>query len=592
MSGNQYQEQWRLKAGSVFKAIIAVTIMQCIDAIMSAIGGLKDMGDTVNMIASGKLDLGPDMFDIMGYAVAFILVIGYICYMSSLGEFSQMQRTPNDTAAVGKIKTGAILTLWGILLGLIPFVGGFLGAIFHIIAFFVMLSGFGRMKDSPTFPNKARKGAGRLWASMIVGLVGSILSLIPFVGILLAGLFGIIAFFMMLSGWATIKNADVDEVEQTVQPSMQPATPSVSTVVVTDELRVKAASKTDEELDKILIEREDYSEAFIQAVKQERRARQEAARRESRMETETPISSAQVEAPVAVQVDSVPEKVAASLSDSQSEDKVAQSQSAEQTKEVESPLTNASSTVATPATPAKKTNTGLIVGIVVGLLVLIGGVAGYFVWYVPYAKDRDALRTYVMATNVFLRSSEMAGVEYNVLGKIPYGSELITYEKGEEWAHVKVNGTEGYMASSYLLEGADFTLLNSVWGDMDSRDCIESSKCRMAILDFYKQNKLTGGSSGWQIYTKAKNQKPNTVFYPRIYDKGSKFTDFFFVIKNNASGQRTLVGYSFEDETEKPIYRFMIEAPEDGYIQKVYSRGGNVVVQFDNYQNVTVPLYR
>ena len=36
----------------------------------------------------------------------------------------------------------------------------------------------------------------------------------------------------------------------------------------------------------------------------------------------------------------------------------------------------------------------------------------------------------------------------------------------------------------------------------------------------------------------------------------------------------------------------MIEAPEDGYIQKVYSRGGNVVVQFDNYQNVTVPLYR
>lgn len=242
--------------------------------------------------------------------------------------------------------------------------------------------------------------------------------------------------------------------------------------------------------------------------------------------------------------------------------------------------------------PAKKTNTGLIVGIVVGLLVLIGGVAGYFVWYVPYAKDRDALRTYVMATNVFLRSSEMAGVEYNVLGKIPYGSELITYEKGEEWAHVKVNGTEGYMASSYLLEGADFTLLNSVWGDMDSRDCIESSKCRMAILDFYKQNKLTGGSSGWQIYTKTKNQKPNTVFYPRIYDKGSKFTDFFFVIKNNASGQRTLVGYSFEDETEKPIYRFMIEAPEDGYIQKVYSRGGNVVVQFDNYQNVTVPLYR
>lgn len=33
----------------------------------------------------------------------------------------------------------------------------------------------------------------------------------------------------------------------------------------------------------------------------------------------------------------------------------------------------------------------------------------------PYAKDRDALRTYVLADNVFLRSSQMAGVEYNIL---------------------------------------------------------------------------------------------------------------------------------------------------------------------------------
>ena len=102
---------------------------------------------------------------------------------------------------------------------------------------------------------------------------------------------------------------------------------------------------------------------------------------------------------------------------------------------------------------------------------------GYFLWYVPYAKDRDALRTYVLADNVFLRSSPMAGVEYNILEKIPYGSELITYNKNAEWASVKVNGIEGYMASPYLLTQADFNLLNGVWGDTDSRMCISSSKC-------------------------------------------------------------------------------------------------------------------
>ena len=110
----------------------------------------------------------------------------------------------------------------------------------------------------------------------------------------------------------------------------------------------------------------------------------------------------------------------------------------------------------------KKTNTGLLVGIVLGVLLLAGGIMGYFLWYVPYAKDRDALRTYVLADNVFLRSSQMAGVEYNILEKIPYGSELITYNKNAEWSSVKVNGIEGYMASPYLLTQADFNMVYGV----------------------------------------------------------------------------------------------------------------------------------
>lgn len=252
------------------------------------------------------------------------------------------------------------------------------------------------------------------------------------------------------------------------------------------------------------------------------------------------------------------------------------------------------STISVPYADAapvpKKKNTGLIVGSIVGIFVIAAGVAAYFLRYVPYAKDRDALRTYVVATNVFLRSSEMAGVEYNILDKIPYGSELITYSKGTEWAHVKINGKEGYMASPYLIEQSDFYLLNSVWGDADSRECIESSKCRMAILDFYKRNNFTGGSAGWQIYTKAKDVKPNSVSYPRLYNKSSKFTDFLFIAKNNSTGQRMLAGYSFEDETEKPVFRFMIEAPADGYIQKASVRYSEIVVLFDNNQRVSIPF--
>lgn len=240
-----------------------------------------------------------------------------------------------------------------------------------------------------------------------------------------------------------------------------------------------------------------------------------------------------------------------------------------------------------PPVQTKKSN-GMAIGITAAAVIVIGLIAGYFTWYVPYAKDRDALRTYVVATNVFLRSSQVAGVEYNVLNKLPYGSELITYSISGEWAEVKANGTTGYVASAYLLNPADFNLMHGAWGNMDARDCIISSKCRLAILDYYKSHALSSGSTGWQIYTKQKDQKPNTVFYPRLYNKDSKFTDFIFIVKNNATGERTLACYSFEDETERPIFRFDTAAPADGYIRSVQNSYAGARIVFDTGAGLNV----
>lgn len=245
--------------------------------------------------------------------------------------------------------------------------------------------------------------------------------------------------------------------------------------------------------------------------------------------------------------------------------------------------------VQSPAPTQKKSN-GMVIGIVVAVLVLIVLAVSYFTWYMPYAKDRDALRTYVVATNVFLRSSQVAGVEYNVVNKLPYGSELITYNISGEWAEVKANGTIGYVASAYLLNQADFNLLHGVWSNMDARDCIISSKCRLAILDYYKNHALSSGSTGWQIYTKQKDQKPNTVFYPRLYNKDSKFTDFIFIVKSNTTGERMLACYSFEDETERPIFRFDVTAPADGYIRSVQGNYAGARIVFDTGEKLNVNL--
>lgn len=220
-------------------------------------------------------------------------------------------------------------------------------------------------------------------------------------------------------------------------------------------------------------------------------------------------------------------------------------------------------------TSAPNKNNAIIVAAVAGILLVIGLIAGYFTWYVPYATDRDALRTYVVANNVFLRSSKDAGVEYNILSKVPYGSELITYTQEGDWAQVKVNDVEGYVATAYLLEWDDFKQLNDVWGDQEAKEAIATAKCRFALHNYCKRNNLQTGKEGWQLHTLQKDIKPNYVSYPRLKNNYDKFTEFAFILRNNTSGERRLAIYSFDDMTEEPIFVYEEAAPSVGLIKNI-----------------------
>ena len=234
---------------------------------------------------------------------------------------------------------------------------------------------------------------------------------------------------------------------------------------------------------------------------------------------------------------------------------------------------SATSTTSEVVVPSKSNNNKLI-GIVAGALILFGFMVGYFLWYVPYAKDRDALRTYVIANTVLLRSSKMADSEYNVVSKVPYGAELITYTKDSEWAEVKVDGVEGFAVSPYLLEWSDFQLLDNVWGSVIVKECIESSKCRLAVLDYCKRNQFKTGIDGWQLYTLHKDMKPNMVLFPRLNNGHDKFTEFAFILKNNATQESKLALYAFDEESEMPIFLYEENAPADGKIKDIKFNSG------------------
>lgn len=241
----------------------------------------------------------------------------------------------------------------------------------------------------------------------------------------------------------------------------------------------------------------------------------------------------------------------------------------------------------------KKTGVGLVV-----LSILLAGVilsAGSFFVYKNVIKprqiDKAAPRYYTFASSVVLRSSKSSGADFNKIGSLPYGTELITYIYDSEWSEVKVNSTntegknlKGYIASPFILGKSDFFLLNSIFGDTDSRSVIETTKCRRALLDYFKGQNYIGRLSTeetaelglplpsrenqWQVYCLPKDVFPNNVYYKKLLRKDSKFTDFAVIIKNINTEDRKLLYFYFDDDETAHLAAEQ-SAPEYGTIKKI-----------------------
>ena len=224
------------------------------------------------------------------------------------------------------------------------------------------------------------------------------------------------------------------------------------------------------------------------------------------------------------------------------------------------------------------------------LILVVVGALSYLFYFKPKWRDEAAPRYFTAAQDATLRSSQISGVDYNKIVSLAYGTELITYEHGTEWCQVKANDQEGYVATKLVLDKPDFYLLNSIFGDPESKAHIESVKCRLALLKYFKENNYIGkmddamqieafgsvqsGKEMWQVFSKGKNVKPNTIFFPPKR-QGVKFGNFAVIIKNLATSKRKFLLFSF-DEMELSTLELEQGAPDFGDIKDVKQtlRGG------------------
>jgi hypothetical protein len=242
-----------------------------------------------------------------------------------------------------------------------------------------------------------------------------------------------------------------------------------------------------------------------------------------------------------------------------------------------------------------------LIGSVVLLFIFLVVMLYNFV-YVPYERDKNAKRYYTIANDAVFRSSQIAGVEYNKIMTLPYGTELITYKIDSDWLYGKVSDKEGYIYSKLAIGKKDFYLLNSIFGDEETRKSIVTVKCKKAIIQYFKDKgyvgymssemqkevcgKIKGQGEIWQVFSKGKDVTPNTIYYSRIMRYDSKYTDFATIIKNIYSGDRVLLIFSFDDD-ETPRLVYEGNAPKEGEIISIKKinndEGSQINVSYSEY---------
>ncbi|MDR0756795.1 MAG: hypothetical protein LBF85_03005 [Tannerella sp.] len=198
-------EQWSKATAMIFNGILLYSIAGILHSIVDPIESIMSAANTFSPFAGGGNVPGADGLSNFLLLLTAAIIGGYVMYMLGLGRFAEILDA-GDSAAVRKIRTGVILGMVGEVMTQFPLVGWLIGGIINIVAFILMMTGYSALKSSPTFPAAARSGAGKLFASQILLIIGTLLGWIPFIGGVFEGILDLVAFILLLVGWAAIKN--------------------------------------------------------------------------------------------------------------------------------------------------------------------------------------------------------------------------------------------------------------------------------------------------------------------------------------------------------------------------------------------------
>lgn len=129
-------------------------------------------------------------------------LVGLILYLIGLGKFKK-SLDQDGMAGASKLRIAAWIGIVAAIIGLIPLLGTIIAGIFGIVAFIIEFLGYTSLMKSDPIRQTGRDGARQLRISMILMVIANFVNFFPLTGIIV-GVIAIVALWFVYKGWTKI----------------------------------------------------------------------------------------------------------------------------------------------------------------------------------------------------------------------------------------------------------------------------------------------------------------------------------------------------------------------------------------------------
>ncbi|MBO5835818.1 MAG: hypothetical protein J6R12_07245 [Bacteroidales bacterium] len=197
-------ERSQIWKASVSKAFYGFLAYKLLGGVVGAIVGLASGAAGVASIING----GGGGALLGPILVGILALAGYVYYFLGIKGMKESAAETPMGDGTAKVYKGALLGLVGTLIGIIPLLG-FIGTILEIIGFIFMMMGFNSLRQL-SLNELAAKGAHQLWLMMVLSVVSAVVSIIPLVGNILSLILSIVILALAFLGWRNFANSSLE----------------------------------------------------------------------------------------------------------------------------------------------------------------------------------------------------------------------------------------------------------------------------------------------------------------------------------------------------------------------------------------------